>query len=320
MEINENSAATGEKAQELAAPDTGAKVQDPAEPAADDVVIEIPPEAAKDGDKEGQAQKNEKPATQKPANDTQNIANDTQTAEERRAQAAARKARERAEAQRLEQAHAAAEQAKVDQIYAKAYEGQISPYTNKPIVSEADYKAYKASYEKEKRDQELEKSGISEDTLNAIVEQHPAIQQAKRAAQAAEAEQTRAREAEADAYFKNEFTSISALDADVKDLESFKTKYPEQFESTINDFKHGIALSKAFKANCFDALTQRRAAAAKQAAINNAAGKAHLITTNVDGGQAVHIPRETLERYREVLPGKTDAEYAKHYASHHKEK
>ena len=80
-----------------------------------------------------------------------------QSAEERRRQAYGRRARER-EAER--QAMTAAAQARVDAVYADLFKGQVNPYTNQPIRSEADFRAYREAMERQERQQQLQNAGV----------------------------------------------------------------------------------------------------------------------------------------------------------------
>ena len=94
--------------------------------------------------------------------------------------------------QREEAARQTAIQESRDKIYADIFAGQVNPFTGKPIVSEADYKAWLA--EKNRRDaqqqrqqveRKLSDAGLPADALRQIisqeVEHHPAVQQARQA-------------------------------------------------------------------------------------------------------------------------------------------
>jgi hypothetical protein len=75
-------------------------------------------------------------------------------------------------------------------------------------------------------------------------------------------------------------------------------------------------ISEAYAACNVDAITKRRAEAAKQAAINNVAGKDHLKPTGggADGLDGVVVPEDVMENYRFFNPGMKPEDIRKHYA------
>lgn len=235
-----------------------------------------------------------------------------QSPEERRAFAERRRQYDAETARR-------AEQARVDKIYADLYSGQTNPYTGVPIASEADYRAFREAAEAEARrqagqarEEQLRQSGIDPGLLNQLVSErvseHPAV---KNAAQAAEL----ARREAAKAALDNELKAIGSIDPSVKTLEDLlKMPNAGQFDELV---RGGMSLVNAYKVANFDDLGRRRAAAARQAALNGVEGKEHLNATGSRGTGGVEVPAETMECYRDMLPHMTDDEIRKHYSKHH---
>ena len=90
-----------------------------------------------------------------------------QTPEQNAAFAAARR---RAEAQA-----AMRNQAEQDALVARIYRGQTNPYTGRPIQSVKDLNEYEQQYQAD----QMRQAGIDPGVLNQMIEQNPAVQQAK---------------------------------------------------------------------------------------------------------------------------------------------
>lgn len=254
---------------------------------------------------------NEPPAPQK---------QEPMSVEERHRQAAARRAREDAE-------RAAAHQAEIDAVYARAYAGQGDPYHgNRPIRTKADYDAYiQALHEDENRQrmEQMKESGVDPDMLQQLIRDavnaNPAVQQAHAAVQQANAAMQQAHAEQVKSTIEQELSVIRGIDPEVKSADDLHDKYPDTWERTLALCQKGVPLSEAFKTANFDALMRKRGAAVQQAALNASATKAHLKRTRNNNQATVTMPRDVLEEFRRINPGKTDAEYAAYWAKHHKE-
>mgnify|MGYP001750559190 CR=1 FL=1 len=205
-------------------------------------------------------------------------------------------ARRRAEAET-----AARAQHEKDALVAQAYAGQVNPYTGKPITTEAELKAYQSAY----REEQLQAAGITPDVLQQMIESNPAVQQAKMLA--AHQQQMMGQQ-----IMSEQLKAISAIDPQVTSLEDItKMETFGQFDAMV---RQGYSLVDAYKLANFDTLAAKRAAAAKQRALNQTAGKAHLQPTQgKESGQAVVVPPEIRAMYKEMNPGISDKEIAKHY-------
>lgn len=240
------------------------------------------------------------------------------SAEERHRQAAARRAREDAE-------RAAAHQAEIDAAYARAYAGQGDPYHgNRPIRTKADYDAYiQALHEDENRQrmEQMKESGVDPDMLQQLirdaVNQNPIVQQASAAVQQANAAMQQAHTQQVKANIEQELSIIRGIDPEIKSADDLHDKCPDTWDRMLELCRKGVSLSEAYKLTNFDALMQKRGAASRQAAMNASATKAHLKSTKNNNQATVTMPRDVLEEFRRINPGKTDAEYAAYWAKHH---
>ena len=246
-------------------------------------------EAEGDADAPEQPEEEQEPPAEQP----------TQTPEMNALLAAARR--------RAEMEAAARAQHEKDALVAQAYAGQVNPYTGRPIPTEAELKAYQTAY----REEQLQAAGITPDVLQQMIESNPAVQQAKMLA--AQQQQMMGQQ-----IMSEQLKAISAIDPQVTSLEDItKMETFEQFDAMV---RQGYSLVDAYKLANFDTLAAKRAAAAKQRTLNQTAGKAHLQPTQgKESGQAVIVPPEIREMYREMNPGISDKEIAKHYAKSMKE-
>lgn len=225
------------------------------------------------------------------------------TPEQRRANAAKRREREKT-------AEAAATQTRVDTIYANM--GQVNPYTGAPILTEAEFLAYQQAYKAEQAaarrqtaEDQLAAAGIPKAALEQLIAEHPAV---KAAAQAAELSRATAGQA----ALERELAAITAIDPTIKTAEDLAAMPGAGVFADM--VRRGYRLSDAFKLARYDDLSGKRAAAAKQQALNHAAGKAHLTATKPQGKGGVDVPAEVMEMYRILMPGLKESEYLDHYA------
>ena len=285
--------AAGEQAREVAAPapEAGEKEQEPAVPAAESTQQETPAQETDGAD----------------------------AARERHLQAQLRRQRE--EAARRE-----AQQAGRDKIYADIFAGQENPFTGKPITTEAEYLAWKAERDRRsaqqqrmKAQEELSRAGLPADALRQLVsqevEQHPAVLQARQAAMAAAMERARAVREQAAGAIQKSIQAIGREFPEVKSLDDIaRLPTAGRFNELV---QKGLNLEDAFYLANRQELDQRRRAASRQAAINAAQGKRHLSAgLTQEAGEAVEVPADMAESYREMMPGATDAEIRTAYAGY----
>ena len=230
--------------------------------------------------------------------------------EERASWAERRRQWEAREKQAMEQAA----QARVDQVYANMFKGQINPCTGKPIQSEADYKAYEAEKARKEQEEQLTRAGIDPKMIQSMVDQQMAPMRMQMEQERLNTIQERAKTANArfEEALGKELQKIAALDPAIKTLDDIKAM------PTANRFNElvqmGVGLEDAFYLANRKAIEERKMAAVKASAQNQMAGKGHLNPVGAaNGKQPVQVPRGILETYRAMMPEATDAEIQKAY-------
>lgn len=240
-----------------------------------------------------------------------------QDAETRRRQAYGRRQREE-EARR--QAQEAAAQARVDRIYADMFRGQTNPYTNQPIRSEADYRAYQEADRQAQQAAQFQRAGIDPETVRGLVDEavRPLRQQVQRQELNAIQEQAKNVNARAQETIRQGVETIRQLYGaevgGVEDIAAMPTG--PQFNTYV---QKGLSLEEAYYLANRKDIDARRLGAARQAGINRASGKGHLAGMPAAAGDAPYQPTAAEKAaYREFMPEATDAEIAKAYGAYRK--
>ena len=222
-----------------------------------------------------------------------------QTPEENAAFAAARR---RAEAEYKQQL-----QAERDKLISQIYDGQVNPYTGRPITNMAEYEAFQQQLQAEQRRAQYEQAGVDPDLIGQLIEQSPTVQQAK---QMIEQEQM----AKGQRALEAQVAEIAKIDPSIKSMQDIMAM--PSFADFDAKVRQGYSLADAYKLVNFDTLAQKRSAAAKQAALNAVNGKSHLTATTGGAGEDVIVPPETMDFYRQAFPGWTDAQIMADYKKH----
>lgn len=234
-------------------------------------------------------------------------------ARQRQQQEAARQAQE-------QEISRAAEQTRRDQIFAEMFAGQMSPYTGKPITTEAEYRAYQAERARREREQQLQKAGIAPEHIKGMIDQElaPVRQQLQQAQMAAARERTRAVEAQAQEVIGAAVKNITAIFPEVKSLEDIAAMpTAEAFNGYV---QKGLSLEDAFYLANRKAIEDKKLTAARTAALRGAANRGHLDPVPAGGTAApVEVPADMRASYLEIMPGATDAEISNAYAKYLKD-
>lgn len=183
-----------------------------------------------------------------------------------------------------------------------------NPYTKEPIRNKADYDTYRAKVEEDRRTKILKKAGISEEEFAKLAAEQPEIK-----AQLDEAQEAK-RQAAA-ATMSEQMRQIHELDPAINTVEDL-AKMPNYAEFYRFVKQNRLSLVEAYRLANMERLSERAAAATKQAAINAAQSKAHLEATKSrgKGGDVPAISAEVLEYYRAINPKATEAEIRADYA------
>ena len=198
-------------------------------------------------------------------------------------------------------------QKRVDASIARQFEGILNPYTNKPILTEADLTAYRSAFAAEEQRQQLEEMGVSKEVLDSYIQSHPAMQQAQ--ALIRQQEQQAAND-----FMAKEFEAMK------KEFPDCGLESPQQLNETEAGRRAlqmwanapGITLADAYAATHRKELSKKQSAAAKQAAMNEMNSKGHLTQTKGSNAKG-DVPEEIRREYKIYFPKATDAEIAEMY-------
>lgn len=245
-----------------------------------------------------------------PQEGAQEASGQPQSMEERRRQAHGRRQRE-LEAQR---------QAARDNAYEEMFRGQVNPYTNEPIRTEADWRAYRDAMTRQGAEAGLRKSGVDPQLVRDIMaaELRPLREEAQRRELSAISEQARMVSAQADTAIRQAVDNIRQLyggDAQsVEDIVAMPTG--KAFSDYVGK---GLSLEDAYYLANREAIDKQRLTAAKQAGVNQARGKGHMANPAPAAGPAGYqATPEEAAAYREFDPDATDKEINAAYGKYHK--
>lgn len=262
-----------------------------------------------------------------PPSETEDDEPEEQSPEENAKYAAARRKaeKERDDAIAAERARS---DAAIQDILDKA--GFVNPYTGQPVKNKAEFDAYITRRNDEaareaaaKRDKELRKAGLSQETINGIVNEHPAVIQAREMAQREAARVQQERAAAAKRMIDEDIAQIAALDPDIKTVEDvFKS---ENANKVLDLTRRGYRLSDAYRIINNDKIVDRqvesRLKAATQAEINKKASKDHLKATGKGktGGEEP-LTQEEIGYFRQWMPNATPDQIRAYKAKYEKSK
>ena len=198
-------------------------------------------------------------------------------------------------------------QKRVDASIARQFEGILNPYTNKPILTEADLTAYRSAFAAEEQRQQLEEMGVSKEVLDSYIQNHPAMQQAQQVIHQQEQQ--------------------AANDFMAKEFEAMKKEFPDcglESPQQLNETEAGrralqmwanapgITLADAYAATHRREISKKQSAAAKQAAMNEMNSKGHLRQTKGSTAKG-DVPAEIAAEYKKYFPNATHEEIAEMY-------
>ena len=299
---------TGAQVQEIAVPAAevqttepaeGAQAQEPAEPAAEPVQPETESSAGTQAATAAGAG-TEVPSGAPPL-----------TEEQRRANAARRRQQEQQAAiEAALQAERSQTAAAMEQVFAKA--GLKNTFTGEPITNMDQFQQWNAKFEETRLQRELQSGKLTVEGLHQAMEQHPTIQQAQQLIQQNQAQQAEQQRAAQQAKIEGELAEIAKIDPSIKGVaDLLQMPTASQFRGFV---AKGYGFLDAFKLSNMEAITNAKAEAVKQEAMNNARGKDHLRATgNGRGTGAASVPPQQMALFRQMNPGASDADIQKFY-------
>lgn len=185
--------------------------------------------------------------------------------------------------------------------------GLRNPETGDLIRTVEDYFDALDAQERLAMREEVANQGIDPEMLEHLISNNPVIQQAQ---QVLRENSLREGERELEAQIRQ----IAAINPDIHSLGDIceMQTFPV-FDSYV---RKGLSLMDAYRLANFDALSQRDAAANRQAAINAARGKGHLSPIGGSVGEPssqVEIPERERELWEEAYPGLSYKELREKY-------
>lgn len=205
---------------------------------------------------------------------------------------------------------AEAQQRRIDEVYAKRFGNFKNPITGKPIATAQEYIDALDAQEHLQQVQELNEKGIDPQMLSRLIMDNPLMRQAQQMIAANTVRQ-------AEDQIAKDLKAVTAIDPTIKtvsDLSKLDT-FPMILDLVKN---HNLGLDKAYQLANMDKVLKRQSAAAQQAAINQARGKAHMNPLNggqQTGGNLREIPATELPIWKEFYPELTMAQLKEKYNS-----
>lgn len=275
----------------------GAQVQEVADPVVDPAEPEGDPPAEPEGTPQGKQ---------------------TLTPEQRRQNAARRRQEEQQKQQQaIDNAVAAAVQAEKQKNDAAMTDfftrlGLKNSITGEPITSMEQFNAFKSAQNAAQLEQDLKKGKLTPQGLEQAISDHPLMKQAQAVIEKSQAAERQAQQIQDKARIDGELAEISKLDPSIRSVaDLLAMDNSQEFYAHV---KGGKSFLEAFKLTNFERLTQQKAQAAAQQAMNNARGKDHLTAVgNSRGAGAESVPAAEMAMYRKLLPNATEAEIQAHY-------
>ena len=182
----------------------------------------------------------------------------------------------------------------------------------KPVLNREQYEAHMSRQNRELIDEELGRLGVDRSVFDAIINSHPAVLEARRAAEAARQAERRGLDAAAEARLTEQLAEIGKLDPGIKTMEDLQA-HPS-YGQVYAYVKGGLSIAEAFTAANLDAIRERDRRAAAQAAMNAANSKAHMTAHDSGGGElAEPVPEAVRRSYRELYGNISEEEIRSKY-------
>ena len=234
---------------------------------------------------------------------SEEVANSAEITEEQPEDRNAAFARVRREAE----AKANRKMSALDAEVAERFKGLSNPITGQPITSVREYFDALDAQDKLATQKKLADNGIDPELIDKAVNNSPAVKAATLVLQ----EQ---RLKEVQTYLEKQVEEVGKIDPDIHsaaDIEKSE-RYPEIYRY-VNE--NHLSVVDAYKLAYADKLNERKTAAVKQQAINNAKSQQHLTATegNVKGSDLREVPSSVIEKWRMFCPDKTDAQIRELY-------
>lgn len=193
----------------------------------------------------------------------------------------------------------------LDQQIASMCKDVTHPLTGKPITNVREYVDALSAQQKMQREQELKDKGIDPSLIDRMIEESPAMVQARQVIE-------NSMNAEADAALQRDLAEITKYDPSIKGIDDLASlpNFPEMLEKVAR----GASIVDAYKMCNFDAFMQHTNESARQQAINQMRGKSHLPsqTTGVaSDNDDIEVPADIMANWK--AEGKTEKQVKELY-------
>lgn len=197
--------------------------------------------------------------------------------------------------------------------------GKVNPYTGTVINNREDYEAYRKAYAQSQQNAatanlygRIQNGTATADEFNAFIQSavqralmsSPDLQRARAAADRAEQAERQARE---DAGRSRLQADIDALNKEYPSC-GIKTIADIKDPAMVDYIKKGLTVSDAYYLTHRQEIAKSQQAAAKQAVINQTAGKAHLKTTAGTAAEDSGVTEEMIAEFKPFFPNATRKE------------
>ena len=193
--------------------------------------------------------------------------------------------------------------ADLNRKYAETFKGYTNPETNQPIQSAAEYLEAMAAQERMQAKSKMREAGIDPDMLDRAIANSPIVKRAEEIERANIELQTKQK-------IDEDIQTILKLDPSVGNADDIYAQ--ENFDEVVQYVQDhpNVRMAEAYKLVNFDRLTNVKAQASKQAAINQAKSKGHMTLAAgvTDTDKSVDIPEDQKKQWERWFPNKSDQE------------
>lgn len=296
---------------------TGGNEQEPAAPATEPADRDggNEQEVAEPAEETGSPEENGAQRAEDNAPQQELPGNEPMTPEQRRANAARRREQEQREAidkavnERLEaerKAHAE------DMKTFFAQMGMKNSVTGQPITTMDEFWEWKRGYDLSQLDTALKSGSATAEQIGQLIDSHPAVQQAQQLIRESRQQQEAQQQSADQQRIDSDLAEIAKLNPNIRSVTDLLAM--PKYETFKGHVEQGMSFLNAYKLTHMEELTNAKAAAATQQALNNQRGKDHLTpAASGRGSGAQAVPASVMAYYRAFNPKATEAEIQAHY-------
>ena len=266
---------------------------------------------------EGRSEKGEKGEQVADAPDGEGKTGEDGRDREKDAQFAAARRRAEADFQKKLDAQKEESENKINEILSSLH--IEDPYTGKEISSVKEFEDYKNKVSEEEISTQLENSGITRDTIDKLISEHPAVKRAAEIEQKLGEEERTAKEAAISKAIEADIKAISEIDPDIRTMEDISAADTEG--KILELVKKGYSLKDAYIVSNYEKISEKKETAARQSAMNEINSKTHLGRTAGGGRNTLaEVPADIRAQYLYMNPEMSDEDIQKDYNRYLKSK